>query len=132
MAKRTGRVISRVSAQTTPRRPAFLGILETDQVRRITLDNRTLYAVPDVVSVLTQSDHPLDYWENLRRREPGLADVVQFAPFTSPAADSAEAILPAADLAGILRVVQSMGHPRAESLKYWLAVTGANRLEEAD
>jgi hypothetical protein len=86
--------------------------------------------VHDVVRVLTQAEYPVDYWEGILRREPALGEVIEFAPFAGEG--GAEEIIPAADLAGVLRIVQSMGHPRAESLKRWLATNGAARLEEAD
>ena len=136
MAKQTGRSSTGRStprgstSRSTVRRPAFLGVLESEQVRRIGLENRTLYAVPDVVKALTHADRPMDYWESLARRESALAEVSEFAPFTGTG--GAEELLPAADLPGILRIIESIGHPRAEGLKRWLAACAAARLEEAD
>jgi len=124
-----GTRIPESSRTLASRRPTLLSLLETDQVRRIALENRTLYCVLDVLTVLVQTARPQEYLESLLHRESQLAEFIQHAPFAAPI--TPEEILPAADLYGVLRIVQSIHHPRAESAKRWLAACGVARLEEA-
>lgn len=112
------------------RRPPFLASLETDLIRKTTVDDRTLYALPDALGLLT--DRPASaegLWEPLRRREPSLAHLIREAPFQ--ARDGTEELLPAATLEDLLRIVQNVPTGRAETVKRWLASIAFQKLEEA-
>jgi hypothetical protein len=121
MAKRTGR---------GTRRPAALAFLDADGVRRVVVADRTLYILPDLLTQLTGAEHPLDYWAGIARRDAALAKLVEHVPVN--AAGQEEEIAPAVDLAGVLRIIQSLQHPRAEPIKRWLAAGAVEHLEEAE
>lgn len=119
------------------RRPAFLAVLEAPAVRRIPLEDRTLYALPDVLALLVQTTDPEGFWRQLVHDDPVLADYVLDVPFHSPTQphhkfhNQDAATVPATDAFGMMRIVQSVPHSRAEAARRWLAAAGAARMEEA-
>lgn len=109
---------------TTQRdQPGLKALLHGDAVRRFQHDGRTLYAVVDVVAALAETGKPTEFWNDLKTREPSLADVAE---------STGDGAVEAVDLDGVLRLVQSIASPRAERIKRWLAQSARQRLEEAD
>ncbi|HVX85615.1 MAG TPA: hypothetical protein VH253_12605 [Phycisphaerae bacterium] len=125
MVKRTGRGV---------RRPAVLAALETDRVRRALVEGRMMYAVMDIVELAVGGgdEGPEKAWERLTQRDPGIADLCVRVPLSGGEADEAEDVALAADMEGVLRLLQGLEGPRAASVRQWLAACGAIRLEEAD
>jgi hypothetical protein len=129
--------LTRDTQAVAARRPAFLAMLEAPAVRRIPLDDRTLYALPDVLALLVQTTDPEGFWRQLVHDDPILADYVLDVPFgRSPGQDhklhNQEAdTLPATDAFGMMRIVQSIPSSRAEAARRWLAAAGTARMEEA-
>jgi prophage antirepressor-like protein len=105
-------------------------LLEGKEVRRLEREGKTFFVAVDAVAVLTGSARPAEYWEDLKRREPHLAKVVETAEV--PGAEGASERLEVVDLTGLLRLLQSVPSPRAEKLKTWLARNAVERLEEAE
>ncbi len=117
------------SRQST--RPAGINTLLTDQrVRRSILDTRPVYAAVDIVGVLADAQDPVELWNDLKDREPALADLVVVCDFLG--VEGSMQILEALDLDGVLRLVQSISSPKAERIKNWLARSARERLEEAE
>ncbi|HVS73572.1 MAG TPA: hypothetical protein VHQ47_20280 [Phycisphaerae bacterium] len=122
MVKRTGRGV---------RRPAVLAALETERVRRALVEGRMMYAVMDVVE-LAADGAAEDAWRTLTRRDPGITDLCLRVPLSGGEADEAENVVLAADMEGVLRILQGLEGPRAASVRQWLSACGAIRIEEAD
>jgi hypothetical protein len=117
-----------------PRRKATpaiaLNLLGDPHIRHGLADGKTVYAIEDVLSVLLETAHPADAWAGLKRREPALALLEEWADFDTDAGDTES--LRAVDAAGLFRLAQSLPSSRAERLKKWLAESGVQRLEELD
>jgi hypothetical protein len=102
-------------------RPGIHALLASEQVRKSEVAGRNWYNAADVVGLLAETEHPREYWNDLKEREPYLAALAED--------HQGEDVL---DLDGVLRLVQSIPSRKAERLKWWLAESGRQRLEEAD
>jgi hypothetical protein len=115
---------------------ALSALLHSDRVRQWSKDNQTRYAAQDVLAYLTGSAHAGDMWADLKKREPQLAALVEQVDVAIPAGEAVYAgateAVDVLDLAGVLRVVQSVPSARAERIKLWLADSATARLEEAE
>lgn len=108
------------------RKPYLLTLLASDRIRHAEVDGRTLYAIIDVIGAMADGDaDAAGHWASLKHRLPQLASLAEEV--------TAEAdVYEGADLAGVLRIVQSLNTPKAEKVKVWLAQTAAERLEEIE
>ncbi len=113
-----------------------MAIFEERPVRRVLHNEEWWFVVSDIVAALTDSPAPSDYLKKLRRRDPSLADAfkggVQIAPPLSLPFETAGGTqkMQCWNVAGILRLVQSVPSPKAEPFKLWLAKVGHERLRE--
>src|SRR4051812_33132209 len=115
------------------RKPSQIGmnqLLHGDVIRRVERDGKTYFAAVDVVAALADSDRPAEFWAELKRHEPALGRVVESAEIAGE--DGQTVAVDVVDLAGLMRLVQSIPSARAERLKGWLARTAVERLEEAE
>ena len=91
------------------------------------------FSVVDVVSVLTDSTDGRKYWNKLKQRlkEEGneLVTICHQLKLKSPK-DGKRYNTDVADIAGILRIIQSIPSPKAEPFKMWLAEVGKERIDE--
>lgn len=111
-------------------------LFENKDIRRIWDEERArwLFAVVDIVAVLTDSPDPAVYWRVLKhrlRQETG--ESVTFCnALKMPAADGKQRMTDVADAEQLLRIIQSVPSPKAEPFKRWLAKVGFERLEEIE
>ncbi len=116
-------------------------ILPTDfdgqSIRRVFDDDTETwwFSVVDVVQVLTQQPDDLTarkYWNQLKRRldKEGSQLVTNCHQLKMPAADGKQRLTDVATAETILRLVQSVPSPKAESIKLWLAKVGYERMQE--
>jgi hypothetical protein len=91
-------------------------------------------SIVDVIEVLTESDRPRKYWDDLKRklRAEGseLSDFIGQLKMQSP--DGKMRLTDVADVEQLFRLIQSVPSPKAEPFKQWLAQLGRERLEEID
>lgn len=91
------------------------------------------FSVVDVVSVLTDSVDGRKYWNKLKQRlkEEGneLVTICHQLKLKSPK-DGKRYNTDVADIAGLLRIIQSIPSPKAEPFKMWLAEVGKERIDE--
>ena len=87
------------------------------------------FSVVDVVGVLTESSNPQTYWRVLKKRlsDEGFETVTICNALKLVAADGKRRETDVADLAGILRIIQSIPSKKAEPVKRWLAQVGSER-----
>ncbi len=112
-----------------------IAVFKGREVRRVLIDGKWWFSVVDVISVLTDSDNPRDYWYKMKVREQGEADV-QLSTICRQlkliAPDGKKRETDCADTEGIFRIIQSIPSSKAEPFKRWLARVGKERLDEIE
>ena len=91
------------------------------------------FSVVDVVSALTDSANPRDYWYRVKKRmsEEEKSELSTFCrQLKLKAPDGKMRETDAADMQGIFRIIQSIPSPKAEPFKMWLAEVGKERIDE--
>jgi prophage antirepressor-like protein len=90
------------------------------------------FSVVDVVSVLTDSLNPNNYWKVLKNRlnKEGNQTVTVCNQLKMLAEDGKMRLTDVVDTKGVLRIIQSVPSPKAEPFKVWLAKVGAERIDE--
>ena len=97
-------------------------------------EQKWYFSVADVIEALTDTVNPKDYIKKMRKRDPEL----NFnwgticPPLEMIAADGKKRKVQAANVEGLLRIIQSIPSPKAEPFKRWLARVGYERLEEIE
>ena len=90
------------------------------------------FSVQDVVAVLSESTDPKQYIKKMRARDPQLS--ANWGTICTPvqmlAADGKQRKVQAANIEGILRIIQSVPSKKAEPFKAWLAMVGREQIEE--
>ena len=71
----------RITDTMTPRRstPSIQSLLADPRIRRIDTAGRTWYVAADVAQVLADTEHPAEYWHDLKTCEPHLAALAETA-----------------------------------------------------
>ena len=91
------------------------------------------FSVVDVITVLTNSKNPKDYWYKLKIRmtEEEKSELsTKCRPFKLKAKDGKLRETDTLDTKGILRLIESIPSPNAEPFKLWLAQVGSDRIDE--
>ena len=113
-----------------------ISLFEEKQVRRAwnAAEGKWVFAVVDVLAILTDSPNPQVYWRVLKKRltAEGNETVTNCNGLKMTAADGKQRITDVADTEQILRLIQSVPSPKAEPFKRWLAKVGYERLEEIE
>lgn len=92
------------------------------------------FAIYDVVEALTDSNDPKQYIKKIRSRD----EILNFnwgticTPLEMIALDGKLRKVQAANVKGLLRIIQSIPSRKAEPFKQWLAQVGYERLEEIE
>lgn len=111
-------------------------LFEEKRVRRA-WDKSTqkwVFAIVDVIAVLTDSTNSAVYWRVLKKRlgDEGSETVTNCNALKMTAADGKQRLTDVADTEQLLRLIQSIPSPKAEPFKLWLARVGYERLEEIE
>ena len=91
------------------------------------------FSVVDIISVLTDSKNPRNYWNMLKKR---MTEEEKSELYTNcvqskmKAPDGKMRETDTLDTEGIFRLIQSVPSPKAEPLKLWLAKLGRERVDE--
>lgn len=112
-----------------------IAIFEHEPVRRVWSDKeeKWYFSVVDVVRVLTGSADAKDYWYKMKVRvksEEGSELSTFCRQLKIMSSDGKFYASDAADIEGLLRIIQSIPSPKAEPFKVWLAKVGYERLKE--
>ena len=112
-----------------------LVVFSNKQIRRILIEDEWFFAVVDVVTALTDSDKPRDYWYRLKKREMESSGA-QLSTFCRQlklgSSDGKKYLTEVANTEGIFRIIQSIPSPKAEPFKRWLAKVGYERVQEIE
>jgi len=86
------------------------------------------FSVVDVVSVLTGSDNPRNYWKVLKNRlkKEGNQSVTNCNQLKLKASDGKSYKTDVADQEQLFRIIQSIPSPNAEPFKVWMAKVAAD------
>ena len=111
-------------------------LFKQHQVRRHWDDEQELwyFSVVDVIAVLTGSDRPRKYWNDLKKRlfEEGSELSEKIGQLKMLSSDGKKYLTDVADTEQLLRLIQSIPSPKAEPFKLWLAKVGYERIEETE
>ncbi len=90
------------------------------------------FSVVDVISVLTESNIPRNYWSDLKRKlkEEGSQLHEKIVQLKMRAQDGKLRETDTLDTKGILRLIESVPSSKAEPFKLWLASLGSERIDE--
>ena len=91
------------------------------------------FSVVDVISVLTNSNNPRNYWNMLKARmtEEEQSELsTKCVQLKLQAKDGKLRLTDTLDTKGILRLIESIPSPKAEPFKLWLANLGSERIDE--
>ena len=91
------------------------------------------FSVVDVISALTDSNIPRNYWSDLKRKLKNEGsqlheNIVQLKMKSQK--DGKNYLTDTLDTKGILRLIESIPSPNAEPFKLWLANLGSERIDE--
>ena len=110
-------------------------LFEDKEIRSIWNSEKEEYffSVVDVISALTDSNIPRNYWSDLKRKLKNEGsqlheNIVQLKMKSKK--DGKKYLTDALDTKGILRLIESIPSPNAEPFKTWLAQMGKERIDE--
>jgi len=111
-------------------------LFENNEIRSVWDSEKEEYyfSVVDVISALTDSNNPRNYWNMLKKR---MTDEEQSELSTKcvqlkmkSKKDGKSYATDTLDTKGILRLIESVPSPKAEPFKMWLANLGSERIDE--
>lgn len=102
------------------------------RVRWVEEDQKWYFSIVDVISVLTESSDPNNYWKVLkfRLKNEGNESVTNCNQLKMQSSDGKFYLTDVGNTEQILRLVQSIPSKKAEPFKVWLAKVGYERIEE--
>jgi DNA-damage-inducible protein D len=103
---------------------------EGDKIRKIWRNEDWYFSIVDIISVLTESPDPKNYWSKLKERDPQTLTVCQSLKML--AADHKMRKTDCATTEGVFRIVMSIPSQKVEPLKLWLAEQGKRSIDEAE
>ena len=111
-------------------------IFEDKKVRSVwdSEQEKWYISVIDVVEVLTESERPRKYWDDLKRKlkAEGSELSEKIGQLKLQSSDGKYYKTDVADAEQLFRLIQSIPSPKAEPFKLWLAEIARERLEEVD
>ena len=112
-----------------------ISIFKGNKIRKALHGNEWWFSVIDVVSVLTDSTNPRDYWFKMKQRvksDDGIELSTLCRQLKLEAPDGKMRETDCADTEGVFRIIQSIPSPKAEPFKRWLAKVGYERVQEIE
>ncbi len=114
---------------------AKVTVFEGKHIRKILHEGEWWFSVIDVVEVLTGSERPRKYWNDLKKKliSEGYVEVSEnIGQLKMPAPDGKMRITDCANTETMFRIIQSIPSPKVEPLKRWLARVGRERIDEIE
>ncbi len=109
-------------------------VFEDRKVRTLWDEEREVwyFSIIDVIGVLTDSDRPRKYWNDLKKKleKEGSQLSEKIGQLKIKAADGKMYMTDVADTEQIFRLIQSIPSPKAEPFKLWMAQLANERLDE--
>jgi len=109
-------------------------LFETKKIRSVWSedDQKWYFSIVDVIEVLTGTDRPRKYWNDLKSKlqKEGSQLSEKIGQLKMLAEDGKMRETDVADTEQLLRLIQSVPSPKAEPFKQWLAKVGYERMQE--
>ena len=111
-----------------------LVVFQDAKIRRLWHNGEWYFSVIDVVSALTASTNPRNYWNMLKQREldHGIELYTNCVHLKLPSSDGKAYATDCANTKSMFRIVQAIPSPKAEPFKQWLAQVGYERVQEIE
>jgi hypothetical protein len=112
-----------------------LVVFRGKEIRRVLEANEWLFSVVDIITALTDSDKPRDYWYRMKRREKESSGVelsTLCRQLKIQASDGKKYLTDMVNTENAFRIIQSIPSPKAEPFKRWLARVGYERVQEIE
>jgi DNA-damage-inducible protein D len=112
-----------------------IAVFRGKEIRKTIHKNEWWFSVVDVVSVLTDSVNPRDYWYKMKLRvkdEDGLELSTLCRQLKLQSTDGKYYETDCANTETMFRIIQSIPSPKAEPFKRWLAKVGYERVQEIE
>ena len=112
-------------------------LFESKKIRSVwnEQEEQWYFSIIDIIEVLTDSQRPRKYWNDLKKRlfNEGFSELsAKIGQLKLISSDGKKYYTDVAESMTILRIVQSIPSPKAEPFKRWLAKVGYERLEEIE
>jgi hypothetical protein len=112
-----------------------IAIFQKKEIRKIIHKNEWWFSVTDVIEVLTDTDRPRKYWNDLKKKliKEGYSEVSEnIGQLKITALDGKMRETDCANTETIFRIIQTVPSPKAEIFKRWLAKVGYERVQEIE
>jgi len=105
---------------------------EHNKIRKIWHQEQWYFSIIDIVAILTESDRPRKYWNDLKMKlcKEGSEVSEKIGQLKLTSLDGKMRETDIANIETLLRIIQSIPSPKAEPLKLWLARVGTERVAE--
>jgi len=120
---------------SSPPPPSRIALFHGKEIRKTIHGNEWWFSVTDVVSVLTDSANPRDYWYKMKVRvhaDDGIELSTLCRQLKLESSDGKMYETDCANTEGVFRIIQSIPSPKAEPFKRWLAKVGYERVQEIE
>jgi len=112
-----------------------IAIFQRKEVRKIIHNNEWWFSVTDVIEVLTNTDRPRKYWNDLKKKliKEGYLEVSEnIGQLKIMATDGKMRETDCANTETVFRIIQTIPSSKAEPFKRWLAKVGYERVQEIE
>lgn len=112
-----------------------VAVFEGKNIRKILHEGEWWFSVIDVIEVLSGSDRPRKYWNDLKKKldSEGYVEVSEkIGQLKMLAPDGKMRLTDCANTETMFRIIQSIPSPKVEPLKRWLAKVGKERIDEIE
>ena len=108
-------------------------VFQGKKIRRKWRKKEWYFSVVDVISVLTDSPTPRQYWRKIKDREfKNLQMYPIWVQLKLVSNDGKKYLTDCANTEGLFRIIQSIPSKKAEPFKRWLAKVGYDRVQEIE
>ena len=119
----------------TDQKEQHIAIFRGKERRKAIHNKEWWFSVVDIIEVLTGSDRPRKYWNDLKKKLEieGYSEVSEkIGQLKMPAPDGKMRETDCANTETLFRIVQTIPSPKAELFKRWLAKVGYERIQEIE
>ncbi len=112
-----------------------LAVFKGKEIRRMLHNNEWWFSITDIVEVLTGTERPRKYWNDLKRKlfEEGYDELSEkIGQLKLMSSDGKLYETDCANTETMFRIIQSIPSPKAEPFKRWLAKVGYERVQEIE
>lgn len=112
-----------------------IAIFKGKKVRKTIHDNEWWFSVIDIIAVLTGTERPRKYWNDLKKKliNEGYDELSEnIGQLKLLANDGKRYLTDCANTETIFRIVQTIPSPKVEPFKRWLAKVGYERVQEIE